>query len=72
LDAVETLNGITSARQNRMAEELARARGLPGVAGSDSHFYYSPWNIYTEIQASLDVDEILKAIRRGNVRVSSA
>ena len=72
LDAIETLNGITSPRQNRMAEELAKARGLPRVAGSDSHFYYDPWNVYTEIQASLDVDEILEAIRKGNVRVSNS
>jgi hypothetical protein len=37
-----------------------------------SHFYYDPWDVYTEIQASLDVDEILEAIRKRNVRVSSA
>lgn len=71
LDAIETLNGTTPLRLNRMAEELARKKGLPGVAGSDSHFYYDPWNVYTEIQASLDVDEILRAIKRGSVRVSS-
>jgi hypothetical protein len=70
LDAIETLNGITSPHQNKKAEELARVRGLPGVAGSDSHFYYDPWNVYTEIQASLDVDEILAAITKGNVRAS--
>jgi predicted metal-dependent phosphoesterase TrpH len=70
LDAIETLNGIASPHQNKKAEELARERGLPGVAGSDSHFYYDPWNVYTEIQASLDVDEILEAIRKGNVRAS--
>jgi predicted metal-dependent phosphoesterase TrpH len=70
LDAIETLNGITSPSQNRMAEELARARGLPGVAGTDSHFDTDPWNVHTEIQASLDVGEILEAIRRGNVSVS--
>jgi predicted metal-dependent phosphoesterase TrpH len=72
LDAIETLNGITSPRQNKRAQELAETRGLPGVAGSDSHFYYDPWNVYTEIQASLDVSEISEAIRRGNVRVSLA
>jgi len=72
LDAIETLNGITSSNQNKKAEELAKTRGVPGVAGSDSHFYYDPWNVYTEIKASLDVDEILEAIRRGNVRASPA
>jgi hypothetical protein len=55
-----------------MAEELAKARGLPGIGRSDSHFYHDPWDIYAEIQASLSVDEVLEAIRKGNVRVSSA
>jgi predicted metal-dependent phosphoesterase TrpH len=71
LDAIETLNGITPPHENKKAEELARTKGLPGVAGSDSHFYRDPWNVYTEIQASLDTDEILNAIKKGNVRVSS-
>jgi predicted metal-dependent phosphoesterase TrpH len=70
LDAIETLNGITALDQNKKAQELAEAKGLPGVAGSDSHFYYDPWNVFTEVQASLDVDEILEAIEKGNVRTS--
>lgn len=70
LDAIETLNGITPPFQNKKAEELARTRDLPGIAGSDSHFYYDPWNVYTEIDASLDADEILRAIKRGRVRTS--
>ena len=71
LDAIETLNGITSPHQNRLAEELAKSMGLPGVAGSDSHFPDDSCNVCTEIQASLDVEEVLEAIRKGNVRVSS-
>jgi predicted metal-dependent phosphoesterase TrpH len=71
LDAIETLNGITSPSQNKKAEELSKTRGLPGVGGSDSHFPRDPWNVYTEIQATLDVDEILDAIKKGNVRASS-
>ena len=70
LDAIETLNGITSSRQNKKAEELARTKGLPGVAGSDSHFYYDPWNVFTDIQASLDVGDILEAIKDGKVKAS--
>lgn len=70
LDAIETLNGITPPLLNKRAEELARAKGLPGVAGSDSHYPTDPWNVYTEIQASLDVDEILEAIEKGLVKVA--
>jgi hypothetical protein len=70
LDAIETLNGITPPNLNRRAEELAKMKGLPGVAGSDSHFPHDPWNVCTEIQAPLEVDEILAAIRKGAVKVS--
>jgi hypothetical protein len=71
VDAVEVLNGITPSNLNKQAEELAKARGLPGVAGSDSHFDSDPWNVCTEVKASLDIDEILEAIKKGLVKVSS-
>ena len=70
IDAVETLNAITSPEANKAAEDLARSMGLPGVAGSDAHEPDELWSVYTEVQASLDVDEILKAVKRGLVRVS--
>ncbi len=72
LDAIETLNGITSSDLNRRALELARTRELPGLAGSDSHFPHDPWFVCTEIQASLNLDGILGAIRNGSVRASFA
>lgn len=71
LDAIETLNGITPLDQNRKAEQLAKAKGLPAVAGSDSHFPTDPWNVYTEIRASLDLEGILKAIKKGLTRTAS-
>ena len=71
INAIETLNGITEPYLNRKAEEIAKKRGLPGVAGSDAHDDKDPWNVCTEIQASLDVEDILKAIKKGTVRVSS-
>ncbi|HJX02367.1 MAG TPA: PHP domain-containing protein [Candidatus Bathyarchaeia archaeon] len=70
LDAIEILNGITPPNQNRKAEKLAEAKGLPGTAGSDAHFPTDPWNVYTEIQATLDLDEVLDAIKKGKVTVS--
>jgi predicted metal-dependent phosphoesterase TrpH len=71
INAIETLNSITKPRLNKKAEKIAKKRGLPGVAGSDAHDDKDPWNVYNEIQASLDVDDILKAVRKGFVRVSS-
>jgi predicted metal-dependent phosphoesterase TrpH len=70
IDAIETLNAITSPEANKAAENLAKEMSLPGVAGSDAHEPDELWSVYTEIQASLDVDAILKAIKNGFVRVS--
>jgi predicted metal-dependent phosphoesterase TrpH len=71
VDAIEVLNGVSPPHVNKMAENLARAMDLPGVAGSDAHNVDELWTAYTEIQASLDVDEILKALKKGLVKVSS-
>jgi predicted metal-dependent phosphoesterase TrpH len=72
VDAIETLNGNASPQVNRLARDLARGLSLPGVAGSDAHNVDELWTVYNEIQASLDVDEILGAIRTGLVRVFSS
>lgn len=71
LDAIEVLNGITEPDLNRQAEVLARTMRLPGVAGSDAHDDKDLWNVCTEVQASLDVGDVLKAIRKGHVRAFS-
>jgi predicted metal-dependent phosphoesterase TrpH len=70
-DAIETLNGISTAQANKMAQKLAKTTGLPGVAGSDAHRANELWSVYTEVQASLDIDEILKAIKKGLVKAAS-
>lgn len=72
IDAVEVLNGGSSPQLNMLAEDLARTMGLPGVAGSDAHNVEELWTVYSEIQASTDLDEVLKAIKQGLVRVSHA
>jgi predicted metal-dependent phosphoesterase TrpH len=69
-DAVEVLNGISPHHVNKMAENLAKAMGLPGVAGSDAHHVEEMWTVYTEVQASLDIDEIFKSIQEGLVKVA--
>jgi hypothetical protein len=45
---------------------------LPGVAGSDSHEVADLWSVYTEVDASSSVEDILEAVKRGSVRVFSA
>jgi predicted metal-dependent phosphoesterase TrpH len=72
VDAIEVLNGTTQSNLNKLAENLAGEMGLPGVAGSDAHNIEDLWSVYTEIEASLNTGEILKAIRKGFVKASSA
>lgn len=72
VDAVEVLNGISAHRVNKMAENLAKAMGLPGVAGSDAHCADELWTVYTEVQASSDIDEVLRAIKKGLTKVAYA
>jgi predicted metal-dependent phosphoesterase TrpH len=72
VDAIETLNGASLPNVNKLAENLAKEMKLPGVAGSDAHQASELWTVYTEVQATLDVDEILKAIKHGLVKVDKA
>ena len=71
VDAIEVMNGCSSPSANKLAQDLAKLMGLPGVAGSDAHQPSELCTVYTEIQASLDVDDILKALKKGLVRVPS-
>jgi len=70
-DAVEALNGGIQSNLNKLAEELAEEMGLTGVAGGDVHNIEDLWSVYMEIEASLNVDEVLNAMRKGFVKASS-
>jgi predicted metal-dependent phosphoesterase TrpH len=71
VDAIEILNGESTQQANRMAHDLAKSMRLPGVAGSDAHASSELLTVYTEVQAGLDVDEILKAVKKGLVTAHS-
>jgi len=66
-DAVEVLNGNSSANANNEAKDLAKTMGLPGTAGSDAHQVTELFTVNTRIQAGLDLESILKAIKRGSI-----
>jgi len=66
--AIEVFNPSSTPEENKMAEELAKRRNLPGVAGSDAHALSDMWAAYTEVEAESSVDGILKAIRTGHVK----
>ncbi len=72
VDAIEVLNGRASSRTNKLAENLAKQMNLPGVAGTDAHEIDELWTVRNEIQAPLEVNGILQAIRQGSVRISQA
>lgn len=67
VDAIEVLNGGSSSAANRMARDLAKSAGMVGVGGSDSHRPSELFSVYNEVQAALQVDDILDAIRKGLV-----
>ncbi len=69
VNAIETLNGASPALANKAAQELAKLMDLPGVAGSDAHQPLELCTVYTEIEASSNVEEILDAIRKGKVKI---
>jgi len=71
VDAIEVINGESTPHANKLAQDLAKSMGLPGVAGSDAHQPSEVLTVYTEIQAGLDVDEILKALKKGLVAAHS-
>jgi hypothetical protein len=66
-DAIEVLNGNSSAAENNEAKTLAKSMSLPGTAGSDAHQVSELFSVNTKIDASLSVEGVLKAIKRGSV-----
>jgi len=70
-DAVETVNPWASSRENKLAQKLARARNLPGVAGSDAHKPEQLWTAYTEVDAEPEVGSVLSAVKNGRVKAVS-
>lgn len=66
-DAIEVFNGESRSNANQKAQKLAKDMNLPGVAGSDAHDVLEICSVYTQVEASLDVEEILRAIKNGLV-----
>jgi hypothetical protein len=67
-DAIEVINPTATHRENKMAQESAKMKNLPGIAGSDAHTPLHLWTACTEVNADPDIDEILKAIKKGWVK----
>ncbi|MCL1977893.1 MAG: PHP domain-containing protein [Candidatus Bathyarchaeota archaeon] len=65
VDAIEVLNGGSSTAANQQAKQMAKEIGLPGTAGSDAHQISELFSVCNQIQADLNIDSVLNAIRKG-------
>ncbi len=65
VDAIETFNSRCIFGENDRAKEMAEALGKPQVGGSDSHLLSTIGLGFTEIDAELNVEAVLSAIREG-------
>ncbi len=65
-DALEVLNGGTNREYNKLAMEIARSYGLPGVGGSDAHHLAQVGRCLTVFQKKIkDERELIEEIRSG-------
>jgi len=67
IDAIEVLNGGSSTVANQQAKQMAKELNLPGTAGSDAHQMSELFSVYNKIQADLNIDSILRAIKKGQI-----
>jgi len=67
VDAIEVLNGNSSTSANNEAKALAKSMGLPGTAGSDAHQVSELFRVNAKIEANLNVESVLKAIKKGSL-----
>ncbi len=67
VDAIEVLNGGASAAENDEAKALAKSLGLPGTAGSDAHQMSDLFCVNCRIDAALNVDAVVRALKKGLV-----
>ncbi len=67
VDAIEVLNGNSSKQANNEAKALAKSMDLPGTAGSDAHQVSELFSVNAKIEANLNVESVLKAIKKGSV-----
>ncbi|MEM2915685.1 MAG: PHP domain-containing protein [Candidatus Bathyarchaeia archaeon] len=71
IDVVEALNPRSTHLENKLAEELAHAKNVPCVAGTDAHHSQDLWRVFNEVDANLDQNEVLESIKKGKVRIVS-
>ncbi|MDR2699670.1 MAG: PHP domain-containing protein [Nitrososphaerota archaeon] len=71
IDAIEVLNGGSSTAANQQAKQMAKEEKLPGTAGSDAHQTSELFTVCNQIQADLNIDNILHAIKKGLITTTT-
>ena len=71
LDELDFLEGFNSrvsfSSDNRKAQALAQARGLPMTAGSDAHIAYEIGRAYVEMPPFNDPEDFLESLAQGRI-----
>ena len=68
IDGIETKNArYIIGYCNRKAKKLAIKNNYPTLGASDAHYYKFVGDCYTEINCEMDIDSVLKAIKKGDV-----
>lgn len=69
VDCIEVFNSrCWRAKFNNQAKEFAEKKGIPGIAGSDSHTPEELGNAYVEVEAQ-NLEEARKKILKGKVSI---
>lgn len=69
IDAIETKNArFIVGYCNRKAKNLSKKESIPGLGASDAHYWKFVGDCYSLIECEKDIDSVLKAIKKGNVK----
>jgi hypothetical protein len=71
VDAIEVLNYACTEKENQLAQEVARALGKPGVAGSDAHTNTEVGRCVTIFQQAVgSEEELIGELRAGRYHLA--
>jgi predicted metal-dependent phosphoesterase TrpH len=71
-DAVEVMNSasVPFSVLTYFSKRFAEGLGLPQIGGSDAHYAPEIGSAHSVVDSEVDVDEIVSAIKKGNVSTS--
>jgi predicted metal-dependent phosphoesterase TrpH len=71
-DAIEVLNGGSSAKSNRLARAIAAERRMPMTGGSDAHELEKIGRAYTVIEGVSSAADVVERISQGKTSVAGS